>query len=469
MFKKLLLSLLVMLLFASISIAAPVKLVVVGDAGHNLKPFDWYANDIKEKFDVELQVIGVPFGELYEKEKVELIAGTGAYDILIVYPRFLTEFAANGWLYPFEELAQKYDPLLDDVTPGYRDFYCKYGGKLFALPFDGDILNLYYRKDLIENEKEKANFKEKYGYDLKVPETWDEYLVVAEFFNRKAGESLGDQVLERDFYGTAYYGQKDNLFAWWGNIFAGYGGVYFDEETLEPGINSEAALKALEMNIKIHQFCPPDVLAYGYEELKDIYLNGDCFMIVQWPCVGKKGADPAQSKIVGKVGVSHVPGVETDGEIFFRALMPCGRVLAIANDSRNQETAFKVIHYLSTVTSMDDVSTAETGLDPYRYSHFEHPEEYDMFENVEDARIYLEGVQKNMEKGYPEMVLPGTVEYEETLGVELIKALSGEKDAKQALDDAAQQWKEITDRLGYEKQKEMFQALVRGWKEAGLW
>ena len=123
MFKKLLLSLLVMLLFASISIAAPVKLVVVGDAGHNLKPFDWYANDIKEKFDVELQVIGVPFGELYEKEKVELIAGTGAYDILIVYPRFLTEFAANGWLYPFEELAQKYDPLLDDVTPGYRDFY----------------------------------------------------------------------------------------------------------------------------------------------------------------------------------------------------------------------------------------------------------------------------------------------------------------------------------------------------------
>ena len=122
------------------------------------------------------------------------------------------------------------------------------------------------------------------------------------------------------------------MFAWWGNIFAGYGGVYFDEETLEPGINSEAALKALEMNIKIHQFCPPDVLAYGYEELKDIYLNGDCFMIVQWPCVGKKGADPAQSKIVGKVGVSHVPGVETDGEIYFRALMPCGRVLAIAND-----------------------------------------------------------------------------------------------------------------------------------------
>ena len=469
MFKKVLLTLLVVLLFASISIAAPVKLVVVGDAGHNLKPFDWYANDFKEKFDVELQVIGVPFGELYEKEKVELIAGTGAFDIMIVYPKFLTEFAANGWLYPLDELSQKYDPLLDDVTPGYRDFYCKYGGKLYALPYDGDVLNLYYRTDLIENEKEKAAFKEKYGYDLKVPETWDEYLDMAEFFTRKAGDSLGGQVLERNFYGTAYYGQKDQIFAWWGNIFAAYGGVYFDEETMEPGINSEAAVKALEMMKEIHQFCPPDVLSYGYEELKDVYLEGDCFMVVQWPCVGKKGADATQSKIVGKVGVSHVPGVSVNGEINFRALMPCGRVLAIANDSRNPEKAFMVLHYLSTVTSMDDVSTAETGLDPYRYSHFQHPEEYEMFENVEDARIYLEGVQKNMEKGYPEMVLPGTVEYEETLGVELIKALSGEKEAKQALDDAAQQWKEITERLGKEKQKEMYQALVKGWKEAGLW
>ena len=259
--------------------------------------------------------------------------------------------------------------------------------------------------DLIENEKEKANFKEKYGYDLKVPETWDEYLVVAEFFNRKAGESLGDQVLERDFYGTAYYGQKDNLFAWWGNIFAGYGGVYFDEETLEPGINSEAALKALEMNIKIHQFCPPDVLAYGYEELKDIYLNGDCFMIVQWPCVGKKGADPAQSKIVGKVGVSHVPGVETDGEIYFRALMPCGRVLAIANDSRNQETAFKVIHYLSTVTSMDDVSTAETGLDPTAIPTLSIQKNMICLRTLKMLASILK-VSKEHGKGYPEMVLP---------------------------------------------------------------
>ncbi len=456
-------------LLGSASLAYPLKLVVVGDAGHNLRPFDWYAEDFKEKFDVELKVIGVPFGELYEKEKMELIAATGAYDIMIVYPKFLAEFAANGWLYPLDEFAQKLDAKLDDVTPGYRDFYCKYGGKLYALPYDGDVLNLYYRKDLLENEEERAAFKAKYGYDLKVPETWDEFLDVAEFFTRKAGEKLAGQVLERNFYGTAYYGQKDQIFAWWGNIFASLGGVYFDEETMEPAINSEAGIKALEIFKKIHQYCPPDVLSYGYEELKDVFLEGDCFMVVQWPCVGKKGADPNQSKIVGKIGVSHVPGVKKDGEIYYRALMPCGRVLAVAAEAKDPWKAYQVIHYLSVETSMDDVSTAETGLDPYRYSHFAHPEEYEMFANVEDARIYLEGVQKNMEKGYPEMVLPGTVEYEETLGVELTRALAGEKTPEQALNDAAAAWQDILNRFGKEQQKKLYQELIAGWRAAGLW
>lgn len=456
-------------LLGSASLAYPLKLVVVGDAGHNLRPFDWYAEDFKEKFDVELKVIGVPFGELYEKEKMELIAATGAYDIMIVYPKFLAEFAANGWLYPLDEFAQKLDAKLNDVTPGYRDFYCKYGGKLYALPYDGDVLNLYYRKDLLENEEERAAFKAKYGYDLKVPETWDEFLDVAEFFTRKAGEKLAGQVLERNFYGTAYYGQKDQIFAWWGNIFASLGGVYFDEETMEPAINSEAGIKALEIFKKIHQYCPPDVLSYGYEELKDVFLEGDCFMVVQWPCVGKKGADPNQSKIVGKIGVSHVPGVKKDGEIYYRALMPCGRVLAVAAEAKDPWKAYQVIHYLSVETSMDDVSTAETGLDPYRYSHFAHPEEYEMFANVEDARIYLEGVQKNMEKGYPEMVLPGTVEYEETLGVELTRALAGEKTPEQALNDAAAAWQDILNRFGKEQQKKLYQELIAGWRAAGLW
>jgi multiple sugar transport system substrate-binding protein len=446
-----------------------ITLTVMGDAGHNLKPFEWYNDKFKEKFGVQVNIVGVPFGELYEKEKVEFVAGTGAFDLAIVFPKFVGEFAQAGYLLPLDEYAKKLDPKLEDVTPGYRDFYCKFGGKLYAVPFDGDVLSLYYRKDLINHSGEKAAFRKEFGYDLKVPETWDEYMDVAKFFNRGTGQKVGDEKRDRPFYGTAFYGQKDQIFAWWGNGFASMGGVWFDEKTMKPMINTQNGIDALEYTIKLAKYCPPDVLAYGYEELKDVFLNGDCAMVIQWPCVGKKGADASQSKIVGKIGVSHVPGIKKDGGIYYRALMPCGRTLAISSKSKYPWEAYQILHYLSVETSIDDVSTPETGLDPYRYSHFQKPEAYEMFASVDDAKIYLAGVQKNMEKGYPELVIPGAVEYEEALGVQLMKAIAGETTAKAALDAAAREWDAITDRLGRDDQRSLYQSLVKGWREAGLW
>ena len=44
---------------------------------------------------------------------------------------------------------------------------------------------LAYRKDLFENEEERAAFKEEYGYELTVPEDWDTYRDVAEFSPEK--------------------------------------------------------------------------------------------------------------------------------------------------------------------------------------------------------------------------------------------------------------------------------------------
>jgi len=446
-----------------------VTLTVIGDAGHNLKPFEWYAPIFKEEFGVELKVIGVPFGELYEKEKIEFVAQTGAFDICIVYPKFIGDFAGAGYLLNLDEYASKLGPRMPDVVPGYRDFYCKFGGKLYALPYDGDVLSLYYRKDLFENAEEKAAFKKEFGYELKAPATWDEYLDVAKFFNHKPGEKLAGKTLKTPFYGTAFYGQRDQIYAWWGNRFASMGGIYFNEETMKPAINSKAGVDALENMKAALPYCPPDVLAYGYEELKDIFLNGDAAMVIQWPCVGKKGADPKQSKIVGKIGLAPVPGIMKEGKVYSRALMPCGRVLAIPADSKHPWKAYQVIQWLAVVSSTADVSTPLTGLDPYRFSHFETPEAFEMFPTIEDAKVYLAGIKANMSSGYPEPPIPGSVEYIDALAVNITKALTGEKSSKQALDDAAKEWENITARFDVEKQRKLYQKLIAGWRAAGLW
>ena len=57
----------------------------------------------------------------------------------------------------------------------------KYNGSYYAVSMDGDFQTWIYRKDLFEDAKERADFKAKYGWDLRFPETWDELDQVASF------------------------------------------------------------------------------------------------------------------------------------------------------------------------------------------------------------------------------------------------------------------------------------------------
>ncbi|MEA4884144.1 MAG: extracellular solute-binding protein [Clostridia bacterium] len=447
-----------------------VKITVFGDAGHNLKPFDWYKDNIKNEFGIIIdEVVGVPFTSVYEKLKTEFIGQTGAYDLVIFYPAFLGEFAGLGYLTQLDTYAKKYDPKLDDISTGVRELNCKYGGKLYALPYDGDVLNLYYRKDLFVNATEKANFKKQFGYELKVPDTWDQFNDIAKFFTRKKGETLAGQALKEDFYGSAELAARGFSYAWWLARFGSLGGVYFDEN-MKPMINTDKGVKALDLMKTSIKYSPPDVMAYGYEELKNAYLDGKVAMMVQWSDVQKKAQDPAESKIVNKSGIALMPGIKTGDKIVRSAPMPVGRVLAVPKSARNPEAAYAVARYLSVETSLHDVSTSETGLDPYRKSHVANPKAFAALLGTEEAaKDYLAVVGENLENAFPEINLPGAGNYQDVLDLYINKALSGEMSSKAALDAAAKEWEQITKKLGAEKQKELYQKTVETWKALGIW
>jgi glycerol transport system substrate-binding protein len=60
--------------------------------------------------------------------------------------------------------------------------------KLYQLP-DQQFANLYwFRYDWFNDEKNKADFKAKYGYDLGVPVNWSAYEDIAEFFTGRQGD-----------------------------------------------------------------------------------------------------------------------------------------------------------------------------------------------------------------------------------------------------------------------------------------
>jgi len=448
-----------------------VTINVVGDAGHNLKPYEFWKSDF-EKVGINVQIIEVPFEGVYEKEKTEFVADTGAFDVVTFYPAYIGDFAGNGYLEPLDAYMQKqpasvWDPNPKDILAPFWELYCKFGGKAYALAIDGDVHMLMYRKDLFANPEEKAAFKAKYGKELAMPETWEDWVKIGQFFTRKKGEKLAGEVLKENFYGSADFAKRGFSFAWFVDRWAPFGEPYFDEK-MNPQVNSPNAVKALQIMIDGLKNAPPDVLGYGYDELRDAFIKGYVAMVVQWTDVPKKGADPKESSIAGKIGTGRVPGWEVDGKVVHRSMMPVGRVVAVAASSKNKDAAYWVAKHISYDMSLENVSTTLTGLDPYRTTHFKNPKAYKMFPNEAEAQEYLNGVEASMADGYPEIFIPGAAQYEDSLDLHVNKALSGQETPKAALDAVAKEWDEITNKLGREKQIELWGKALVTYKALGL-
>lgn len=448
-----------------------VTVTVVGDAGHNLAPYTFWQDDFAQ-MGINIEIVEVPFADVYQVEKTEFVAGSGAFDVVTFYPAFIGDFASNGYLLPLDEFmarepAAVWDPRQDDVLAPFRELYNRWAGQTYALTIDGDVLVMMYRRDLFENADEQAAFMEQYGRELRPPETWDEWLEVGEFFTRDAGETLAGQTLSEAFYGSAEFARRSFSWAWFMNRAASAGVGYFDEN-MNPLINSPESVAALQNMIDSLQNAPADVLNFGYDELRDIFIQGRAAMVVQWTDVPKKAADPAQSSIVGNVGVGRVPGTQVGDEIIHRSLMPVGRVVAVAADSDVPEAAYCVAKHVAYNRSLEDVSTALTGLDPYRQSHLDNVGAFAALMGEENAAAYLAGLNQALADGFPEIFIPGAAQYSDALDLQVNRALAGEISAQEALDTAADQWNQITDTLGRDNQVAVWQQALESYRALGL-
>ena len=96
-------------------------------------------------------------------------------------------------------------------------------GNLYIVPFVTDIIGLYYRKDLFEEYADE--FKSKYGYDLKPPEYWDEFLDIAKFFTRDTNSDG-----EIDLYGTTMMAAPVGIASDYVIYANGFGFNYFTDD-----------------------------------------------------------------------------------------------------------------------------------------------------------------------------------------------------------------------------------------------
>ena len=80
-----------------------------------------------------------------------------------------------------------------------------------------------------------------------------------------------------------------------------------------------------------------------------------------------------------------------------------------------------------------------------------------IFKTFETARSHLDGGLRNVEVGYPQFYWEGTPQYADALGRNISKAVSGQLTSQQALDEAAEEWVKIVQKLGIDNQKRQYE------------
>lgn len=379
-----------------------------------------------------------PYDNVIQKETLAFESKSGAYDIIAAPYQFLGNLVENNYIQPLDKfmeddslnIIEAYDE--SDIIKGLWDASGEWQGTIYGVPSNSCIGMMAYRKDLFENEEEKAAFKEAYGYDLTVPTDWDTYYDVAEFFTREKGEMLAGEELKNNFYGVSMSGKRhDATTCEWLNYAWSFGGGVFDEEG-NIAINSPESVAALEYFCNLTKFAPEGIASKTWDEQTTEMQQGIAAMTILFnDCYAALEAEDS-SVIAGKTGYGLVPKKEADAAHYG------GWGFYIPTDSGNPEAAWVFMQWFNTPEVQKNISL--DGGFPNLSSCYEDPDL--------SGIPYWEASKKAYEISTTRPRIAQWPKMDEILMLELSNAITGEETPQQALDNAAQKFtEELGDQL----------------------
>ena len=376
---------------------------------------------------IEVKTEIYPYNTVVQKEMLDVTSQQGYYDVMSMPYEHLGKFVDNGYITSIDKWLN--DPAFtpasfkkDDLIVAMEDASAKWKGKYYGFPSNSCTMFFIYRKDLFEDAGEKAAFKAKYGYDLEVPKTWDAYRDAAEFFTRKSGQELLGAKRDQDFFGVAIAGKRHPaLTCEWLNYAWSFGGGVFDgngEGAENVIINAPENVAALEYFIDLFPFAPPGATNYTWDEVAIAFQQDKVAMAVEWNDCAIGIEDPANSKVVGKMGYGTLP-VHPDVN---RNVSHFGAwTYVINNYSKKQEAAYLFLAWA--VSPETQVKWAEKGGVPCRLS---------TYDNLSGE--FWAGTKDALTQAVDRPRIAAWGEMEAQMQLALSDAIAGERSPKEALD-----------------------------------
>jgi multiple sugar transport system substrate-binding protein len=428
----------------------------------------------------------LPPDNYYSALNTEFVGGGSVpFDITLLIPLYLGDFQARGIFEPLDKYLNKYEGMqeyVESVIEPYREFYMKWNGNTVALPIDGDIHNLFYRPSFFNDSYHQEEFQSQMGRELEVPQTWPEFNEVAKYFTENTEDGV---------FGTQVYGARPWNFGWFMDRAASRGVIYFDEN-MEPQINSEDGVAALEHMVETTEYAPDNTAQLGVAETINNWQQGKVVMSVWWIDLTEFTAR-GDFPVVGDQSAAAVPGWEQDdGSIRRNAMMLYNRLYTVPAslpDAKKEAAFYAAMRISHPDYSMQAVADPFTGLDPFLQQHYTDeaaefytqsnplrgtgegfPKNVPIFSPdksypdgrsaVDQAKQHLEAGRINMENGFPQPNWPGAAQYVEDFAIHIQRALAGQESPKEALDAVADEWRTTRDELGRESQQQAYQQFI---------
>ena len=441
-------------------------------------PLQRRAPDFEKLTGAKVQVITVPFADLYQKLLTDFATKTNSYDATVFDPQWMGDYVPPGYLEDLTDRVQKDSSLQwNDIAPFFRDFSATFKGKVYTVPLDGDFQMVYYRKDLLQKD------------GLQPPATWDDYISIAKHFQGK--DLNGDG---KNDYGSCLAMKRSAQSYWaWISIAAAYlqskgtkQGAFFNTDNMQPLTNNPGAAAALDVYKQLSKIGPPDQLNNDVGDSRGLFVTGRCALSLDWGDIGTLAIDPTQSKVQDKVGAVILPGSKRVLDRSTNQLADCNATLcpnavngvnhapfaafggwsgAInkASSAKVKDAAFAFLSYMSAPKqSGEDVTIGKTGFNPYRTSQFTNLDNWTKAGmSTQAANDYLGAIKSSLQS--PNMVLdlriPQSAFYEQTaLDQALAQFLAGEISLNQTMTQITNQWNSKTDEIGRQGQLDAYKS-----------
>lgn len=462
--------------------------VIVNKLGGEKGPLAGPLYEVREEFEAatgaRLEIVEKPLDEHFAYLITDLTTGSGQFDASIAGAWWLGDLVAQDFILPYDDFYN--DPRfpqwdLLDVQPGPRSLL-EYDGHWYMVANDHDGQVMYYRRDLLEDQTHRVAFKKRYGYDLDVPQTWQQFRDVAEYFDGKDlnGDGQPDDGLTMhlkaggqgmfhfiSFSAPFVIGPQNPTLYW------------FDPETMQPLLDSPGHIRALETMVDLVQFGPKEMLHWDLGQSWDHFLRGQAALTFTWGDLGAL-AQQEGSVVKGKIGTAHLPGTMEYYNIQTGEWIPTDKPNWVGNTTGGSwagviskfsdapEATYYLLALLATrEKSLIYAARGWDGVDPGRFSHYLPPNGTANLDDylaagwdAADIQLYSDAYFENFNNPLqiPYLRIPGTFGYLTALDTHLFEAAQGQLTPAEALAETVLDFEELTNRLGRENQANVYRA-----------